>query len=182
MGNTNIRFKFASPWITFVNELQAMFGQDPEIGITYDNDACEVKFHVENAIKADVLQRFLPVEKTFGNVTLKITIIPANKLTKVLDYQHMTMGELFDIMFDKNPAYIFSKDIKGIFSNVITYVVFSPVCVQFFNDNLNDIYGNVNTLYQEIAYDIFDGDNIGGVMFCTESMTKTLTTTQQQWP
>ena len=46
------------------------------------------------------------------------------------------------------------------------YVVFKNRVVQFFNDNLNDIYGNISTLYQEIASDVFK--EISGVNYCTD--------------
>ena len=62
--------------------------------------------------------------------------------------------------------------------NVLTYVVFTNKVVQFFNDNLNDIYGNVTTLYQEIASDVFDIES--GVFFCTDF--KKEVGNERQWP
>lgn len=164
---TNIRLKLAPPWVTYVNEIIALFGDDPEIGVTYDNDMCEVKLYVENQDKASAIAALLPVNKEFGNVTLKITVIPANGNELKNDFGGITFGEIFNAAFNGNPAFKFTKDIVGIFSNMLTYVVFKNKVVTFFNDNLNDLWGNVNTLYQEIASDLFD-DLPGGVFFCTE--------------
>ena len=49
---TETRLKISPPWITYLNELQALFGEDPEITIKYDNDAKQVKLYVRNAEKA----------------------------------------------------------------------------------------------------------------------------------
>lgn len=161
---TNIRLKLSPPWVTFVNEIKALFEQDPQVRVVYDNDDVEVKLYVDGSEKAEAISRILPTSKLFGAVTLNITVIPSNQMTNNLGKS--TLGIIFDTAFDGNPVYSFSKSIDSIFSNVLTYVVFKNEVVQFFNDNLNDIYGNVSTLYQEIACDVFD---VGGsVFFCTD--------------
>ena len=183
MSNTNVRFKLAPPWVIFVNEIKALFERDPEIGITYDNDECTVKLHVENHEKAEAIAWMLPVEKEFGNVTLKINVIPANAnlSTERTDYTKMSCGEIFDIMFKGNPAYKYSRTIDGILSNRLTYVVMERRVVSYFSDNLNDLFGNITTLYQEIAHDVFNGDNLRGVFFCTEPSGE-LVETGLHWP
>ena len=50
--------------------------------------------------------------------------------------------------------------------NPITYVVFVNEVVQYFNDDLGDVYGQCSTLYQEIAKDVFGETE--GVFFCTD--------------
>ena len=58
-------------------------------------------------------------------------------------------------------------DIEGVFVNPIHYCVFKKEVAQYWGDNLGDPHGNVSTLYQEIAKDIF-GES-GGVIFCTDN-------------
>lgn len=164
---TNIRLKISPPWITYVNEINALFQHDPDIDVVYDNDEIEVKLYVTDGMKASALDRLLPDEISYGNVTLKITIIPANEEFVDLD-THPSMKRLFDIVFNGNPIYAFSKEITGIFSNVLTYVVFKNRVVQFFNDNLNDIYGNMSTLYQEVAHEVIAEDINRQVCYCTD--------------
>ena len=107
----------------------------------------------------------LPSLKMFGNVCLGITVIPDNNFAELP--LNVATEDLFNMAFDRNPVFAFTKSITGIFSNTLTYVVFKNRVVQFFNDNLNDIYGNISTLYQEIASDIF-ADKVEGVCFCTD--------------
>lgn len=166
--NANVRLKISPPWITYLNQIKVMFGNDPDIDVTYDNDEKEIKLLVNNSEKAEAISNLLPVEKTFGNVKLKITVVPANGQktnSGVIDYPN-----LFDIAFDRNPIYAFSKQIDGIWFPSCTYVVFKNKVVQFFNDNLNDIHGNVTTLYENIARDLFaeSAQDLNMVYFCTD--------------
>lgn len=170
---TDVKLKLAPPWVTYVNEIKALFEPDPEIGVTYDNDNVELKLYVENEKKAKILDEILlPKTKTFGNVELKIIVVPANPYKQNLDVKSMKPYDIFTTVFDKNPVFSFAFAVDQIFSNVITYVVFAHKVVQFFNDNLNDVYGNVSTLYQEIAQDVFGEANLRGVAYCTDVENK----------
>lgn len=163
----DIRLKLSPPWITYVNEIKAMFGNDPEISIVYDNEEVAVRLYVDNAKKAEAIAMLLPEEAWFGNVCLGINVIPANgKDFEALE--KITNDIVFSIAFENNPVFAYSKTITGILSNNITYVVFKNRVVQFFNDNLNDIYGNVSTLYEDIARELFEDTVLQGVFYCTD--------------
>lgn len=173
---TKIRIKLAPPWVTYVNEVKALFDEDPQVRVVYDNDTVELKLYVEDAKKAEAIERLLPEFKNFGNVDLSIIVIPAN--VGNYDFSRYTFRQLFDAAFDGNPVYSFSRDIDSVFMNVLTYVVFTNRVVQFFNDNLNDIYGNMTTLYQEIASDVFEAGE--SVFYCTD--IKKEVGNERQWP
>ncbi len=178
---TDIRLKISPPWVTYVNQLIALFKEDPEIQIVYDNDEMEVKLFVDNAKKAEALTYLLPYQEEFGNVILDITIIPSNK-TATCKEELITMADYFVAAFENNPVFSFYYEVNGIFSNTLTYIVFKNEVVQFFNDNLNDIYGNISTLYQEIAKDIFDPDVLIGVLFCTDRKERSVGMPLGEWP
>lgn len=155
--------KLAAPWVAYFNEVKALFGDDPEIKLEYNNDNYEIKMYVDNQEKADALTQLIPAEKAFGNIVVKTIVIPSNKL-------QVNKSKLFEAAFKGNPAYSFMASAEGIFSNPITYIVFKNKVVQFWNDDLSDIYGNRSTLYQDIAKDIF-GEN-SGIFFCTDKEEK----------
>ena len=162
--------KLSPPWANFYNEIKALFEQDLEIKITYDEETPEVKLYVDNGRKADALTQLLPAEKDFGNVKLKITVIPADSTTSKI-------GLLQDAFYG-NPAlaYVWSADTPlGQFN----YAVFEGKVIQYFNDDISDINGNRTTLYQDIARDVF-GDI--GVNFCTEAIRKSLEKPLGEWP
>ena len=67
---------------------------------------------------------------------------------------------------DGNPIFSFCRVVSGIFSHDLVYVVFVNRVVQYFNDDLSDIYGQCSTLYQTIAKDILKPQE--GVFYCTD--------------
>ena len=145
-------FKLSPPWVKFSREIEMLFAKDPEVRVAYDEDAVEVK--------PDAINELLPDNKMFGEVELKITVIPANILKR-------DNVALFVKAFEGNPALSYTFTKEGYFSNPMMYIVFAKEVVQFFNDDLSDIYGNCSTLYQDIAKDVF-GD-IDGIFFCTDN-------------
>ena len=158
MENT---IKMAPPWVTYANALMAMFEKDPDIKVTYDNENLGVKLYVNGFAKADALTKLLPAEKAFGNVTLKISVVPANDNPE-------DMVKLFRDAFFGNEAVadIWTAPMEVTQSNPLTYVIFRKEVVQYYNDDLSDAHGNRNTLYQEIAKEIFEDHQ--GIFFCTD--------------
>lgn len=163
--------KLSSPWVNFYRKIEALFAQDPEIKVVYEEEEKEVKLFVDNARKAEALTKLLPAEKTFGNVTLKITVIPDNNA-------EITTIDLITEAFEGNPALSYVHHIDSVIG-VFDYAVFQNKVVQFFDDNLSDINGNCSTLYQDIARDVFEGTN---VFFCTEPGSKSVTKPLGEWP
>lgn len=155
------RINLSAPWIQFYHELSAMFRRDPDIRIIFDESDNNIRMYVASQTKAAALAELLPTEKKFGAVTLKITIYPGNGVSR-------EDGNIYERAFDGNPAFVYSQEIDGIFSNPLIYVVFDNVVVQYFTDNLGDINGVRSTLYQDIAKEIFNHrDN---VFYCTDAI------------
>ena len=152
----------SAPWVKFYREINALFGDDPDIRVVYDEDNVITNIYVEDADKADALTQLLPVEKEFGNVTMQINVIPANTMSA-------TKASLITRAFRGNPAYSYGTTVEGIFSSPIHYVVFKNKVVQYFNDDLGDVNGNCSTLYQEIAKDVIGESE--GIHFCTDVET-----------
>lgn len=149
--------KLSPPWIVFYEEIEALFREDPAVKVDYDGDTNEIKLYVEGAEKADALTQLLPAEKTFGNITVKVTVIPANM-------EGPSRLQLFQKAFEGNPAFVYIHESSGIFD--FDYVVFKAKVVQYESDNTGDLNGLTSTLYQDIAKDVFE--DVSGVFFCTE--------------
>ena len=153
------RVILSAPWVTLYRKIDALFGCDPEIRVAYDEEDTAIKLYVENHDKAEALEALLPSERTYGSVTVTITVVPANELTA-------SRAALFRRAFEGNPAFAYEKTAgKGLYS--FSYVVFRNRVVQFFNDDLQDVNGNCSTLYQEIAKDVFGEQE--GIFFCTDT-------------
>ena len=150
--------RISSPWISYIRKVYLLFKEDEEINLKYDAKNNELLIYVNNQTKADALAKKLPVEKTFGNVTLKITIIPANTEDSNID--------IFRKIFNGNPI---CKEIVADESPTamgMNHVVFENKVVQYFNDQLDDPYGVKSALYEDLARDVFEEPD--GVFFNTQ--------------
>ena len=156
MENLNL----SSPWVIFYRKIDELFKDDPEVKLVYSDEEVTLKLYVDNQEKADALTKLLPAEKEFGNVTLKIAVVPADFENKE------STADLFKKAFRGNPAFsdIICSETPGSFQ--ATYVVFAKKVVQFFSDDLTDAHGQTSTLYQELAKEVFG--QIDGTYFCTD--------------
>lgn len=140
--------KLSSPWVSYVHKLQALFGPDPDITVRYDEDREAVYLKVHGYDKAKALEHLLPAVVTFGNMSMDVIIVPDNNEPDIV--------ELYRKALEGNP--LFSKVIsvkpEGS-SNAFNYVMFKKEVVQFWDDNLSDPHGNITTLAQDIAGDVF---------------------------
>ena len=178
----DVRLKISPPWITFVNKMTALLDCDPQIAFNLGKTEAGyfVTLSCNNGDKVAALQKLLPSEKKFGNVTLFINIdgTPSNRAFE-------TSKELFETAFQGNPAfaYAIAPSVEGYWWPPMTYVVFQNCVVQFFNDNLNDCHGLISTLYQDIAAEIFaDAALQGTVYFNTNVETGKLGMPLGEWP
>ena len=151
--------KLAAPWTIYYEEIKALFGSDPDIKVSVDDEEKVVRLYVDGEEKAEALEKLLPAEKTFGNVTVRTVVIPGNELTeKKLSW--------FQAALAGNPVFSFTKTNEGVFTIPLSYVVFKNRVVQFFADNLQDVNGNITTLYETIAKDVFG--ETPDICFCTD--------------
>ena len=132
-----------------------------------------------NGEKNAALQRLLPTEKKFGNITLHIVVDGP-----IANIAFPTQKALFDAAFEGNPIYVksISPASEGYWFFSMTYVVLKNCVVQFFNDNLNDCHGLISTLYQDIAAEIFEDADLNGVYYNTDIEVGKLGKSLDEWP
>lgn len=164
------RLSLSSPWVSFYHEVSTFFEKDPDVRVVYDEDENILNLYVDNASKAAALTELLPVEKAFGGVTMRINVIPANRVNaaKVASFKanNEPLGLVYEAALDGNEHLADIVHITGIFNNPMTYVIFKKEVVQYFNDSLGDFNGVCSTLMQNIANEIFEKRE--GIYFCTD--------------
>jgi hypothetical protein len=147
----------ASPWVTFASEVEALFEGDDDVAVEVSDDAKAIDIYVDGDAKADALTKLLPSEKAFGNVTVKISVIPSN--------EQLTVGQLVKNAFFGNDI-VSTIEIAGPVADApFTFVVFEPGIIQFADDNLASPYGCKTILAEDVAREIFD---VPGVFFSTD--------------
>lgn len=157
---TDKKLGIAPPWITYARKIHKLFEMDPEVRVEYsDDEVCgkELKLYVESHEKAEALDKLLSGVKSFGNVEMVLTVIPANV--------EESPFKVFEKAFKGNPIVSYTETLNA-YGQEFNYVVFQPEVVQYFNDNMGDINGIESTLYQDIAKEVFKDMN--GVFFCTD--------------
>lgn len=161
-----------SPWIEYYDQVEAMFRKDPDVKVAYEDDEKTLTLYVKGSAKAEALTRVLPGEKTFGNVTLKVRVLPAN--------EEKTMADILRDAFFGNAAVVDIHTNPGPFLEGLNYVIFRAEVVQYFSDNLHDANGLSSTLYQDLADAVFE--DIPGIAYCTEPVSFELRKPLGEWP
>lgn len=158
MGTT---VNLQAPWVTYCEQIKAIFKQDPQVNVECVNNFTEINIRVDDCDKADALTQLLPSEKEFGNIKVTINIVPGNETS---------LSSLIAKAFAGNP--IFSKvvnmDEQYPLIGGNTYCVFNPEIIQFYNDDLSDLYGNFNGVVADVAKEVFESKD--GLFFCTEQI------------
>lgn len=153
--------KLSAPWVNYYREINALFGEDPDVLVQYEEDENIINLRVNGTDKAEAISQLLPEEKEFGNVIVKIKVIPANRVATKVD--------LFKKAFDGNPIFSYALSIDtGMTTNTFNYVIFKHLISQYYTDSLNDPHGLTAKLYEDIARDVFE-DKIDGVMYSTDT-------------
>ena len=152
----------SSPWVLFFRKIEALFAEDPSVRVKYNAGTQTIQLYVTGPEKADAVTQLLPTERTFGNVTVKVEVIPSN----LSEPSKLT---LFKKAFDGNPALAYIKADGDSFFD-LNYVVFRSKVVQYRSDNIGDVNGLTSTLYQDIAREVFEDAN--GIFFCTEAVLR----------
>lgn len=149
----------SSPWVIYFRKVEALFAQDPDVKVELDNESYELKIYVESPVKAEAIQQLLPNEKAFGNVTLKISVIPA-------DLESADKAALIRRAFEGNPALVDIVHTEIIVAPV-DYVIFQKKVVQYFSDDTSDLHGLTSTLYEDIARDVLGME--ADLYYCTST-------------
>lgn len=184
MGDTK-NLKIEAPWYAYHKKVKVLFGGDPdiEVGDIYTNpeghafnyafDICVRKHE-----KFKALEKVMPEEVGFGNVTLGIFLMDMENL---FDAEH-PVG-LYAAIFDGNPLIKDIKEVTDFTGTLHGFVRFKPEVVQFFHDDISDYNGLWSGLAQDIAKEVFIGNAF--VHFCTADLREEnggVATPLGEWP
>ena len=159
------KLKLSPPWVLYYKKLNTLFEYDKDVLVIYDEDEMEIKLYCSDNNKSEALSLLLPNTISFGDVELKITVIPSNEKTNKVKITINNPETAIYVLFNTNNDYVESVEVIPTPFGKFTYVIFIKEVVQYFEDNLSDFYGIKSTLCEDIAREIFK--DIDGVFFCT---------------
>ena len=110
-----VRMKLSPPWCTHVSMLNAMFDEDKDITIKYDNDQYTVKIYVNDADKAFALNKIINTWKEYGNIVLRVIVVPPNYEKIKKETESYDTQSLYEVAFKGNPAFSFARTVQGLF-------------------------------------------------------------------
>ena len=160
-------FAIEAPWYEFNKKVKALFEKDPDIlvgdlqpatggSIQYGFDI-EVRDHK----KFLALDRVIPKEKQFGNVTVGICLYDEEN-----GFGDEDILSLYKTIFEGNGIVKDVKEADDFAGTHHGYIRFKPEVIQFFNDDTSDYEGRWSGLAQDIARELFSGE-YRGIHFCT---------------
>lgn len=148
-----------APWILYFRRLKQLFQYDTDVRVERGDSDEEIYLYVNGIHKYEALDKLIQKEKQFGNITVKITIVPDNDV-------EATWTELFEDAFKGNPVFKFGKHVSGQLGT-FDFIVFTAIPAQYYSDNLFDYKGCTTELFEDMAKDIFEiGDD--AVRFCSD--------------
>lgn len=144
--NIDQNVKLSPPWVAYYHKVFTLFERDPDVTIHFSEKEPELRLLVTGAAKAEALSKLMPESVAFGNVILKIIVVPAN--------EEPSVSELLKIAFAGNNIlqYVATSDTPF---GVKNYAVFDRGIAQFYNDEMGDIHGVKSMLYEDVARDVF---------------------------
>lgn len=168
-----VKVALQSPWVTIYNKCKAMFEKDNELIIGSLQEPVDglASFEIvsSNAEKIIALQSLINTSFFLGNIKLVIKLGVINGDSK--EYlEKKAVNDKIDVdtietAFDGNDVLDNVREVKFPGGYPAIYVLFAKEVVQFYNDDITDLYGNFNGLYEDIARDIFLP--LEGVFYCT---------------
>ena len=155
------KLTLSSPWVLYYRLLQNFFKEDPDVEVKLNEEegVKEIKLYVEGVKKADALTALLPATKQFGNVLTKIIVVPAN-------VQSAKFQLLQDALEGNDAVSFFDTEYDPFTGKRTDFVVFNKEVVQYYIDDMMDLWGCKSALYEDMAREIFEG--LPGVFFCTD--------------
>ena len=162
MKKTN-KVKMSPPWDGHMSMLASFFAGDSRVKVGYCGDNNVGTIEVFDTKMYVALQQVMRQKVKFGNVTLKISIIPANSVKAF-------KGEMTDLQALKevlkgNPAFSKIKSEKGGMFDFV-FCIFKPLVIQWYNDNLGNPWKLTTSTYEKQADFVFKREL--GVSFTTE--------------
>ena len=139
--------KLSSPWCIYARKVETLFDGDREVKVEFNEEDKELKLFVDNGRKADAIAKLLPDEKTFGNVTIKISVVPANNEEDI--------STVIKNAFNGNYNFSRLEETVNPFGDKIRYALFTPCVAQYYSDDISEYQGMTTTIYADLAKEIF---------------------------
>lgn len=143
--------KLSAPWDIYFSKMKALFDRDPEVSVDFNRDNYEIVITSTNDDKIDAIRQIVPETVPMGNITLTIKFkadVPSSP------------ADLYKRAFKGNPAYVGSETYPLPTGENAYFAEFADLAVHYYADDLSNPEGLQFMLYQDIAREILNHDDI----------------------
>ena len=158
--------KLSPPWYILRNKIYNLLGADEELIIS-ELEESETKkgsyvvtISSQNDAKLEALKKIMISHFEFGNISVDVDF------EYIRDEDDEVTIEDYETAFEGNPYFVQAVETgKGMFQG-IKYIVFAKEILQFFDDDLTDLYSNMSIIVADAVKDVCKKYN--NVNFCTD--------------
>ena len=162
------REQLSPPWYTYANMLKAVFEKDELVEVSDleknedENGEYTITLTCKTERKCEALKKVLKTSVNFGKVTVVVN------LTVEDDAVISEKAQIFDDAFTGNPLYHGVVAVKTPWGVDDNYAVFDKGVIQFYNDDLSDLYNNYTAVVADVVKEITKGRKETDVRISTD--------------
>ena len=148
--------RLSPPWYTFFNFLKHSVGADRCVEVLEMRELSDGKFLVEVDVKdrhrAAAMANILLPHKNFGNIDVSVEVSHCGRIVRPGEPPRSArdLVRLFEEAFCTN-RYFERAESARVPGGTWVFPVFAKAVIQFFNDDISDLYSNFNG----VAADVF---------------------------
>ena len=142
-----------APWYRFGKILGKLFEKDSEVSITADEEKdgiYNIYISSDNAAKLACMKKLFGEERVMGNITVKLNYKDTSK--------NIINGEDFKVAFADTEMLVVVEEAMTPIGQEFTYPIMVKDIIQFYDDDITDIYGNANLTVRDAVLEVLDTD------------------------
>ncbi|MWC29351.1 hypothetical protein [Paenibacillus sp. MMS18-CY102] len=169
IARKGIQVSVSPPQFTYFREVSFSVGNDPLVRVDPLREIAPgvflITLHVQGLSKAKALATLLTRTKTFGMIRILVRVRNAGKLVKPLTCKLSPnqIVALYRTAYKSNRYFSFVT-VHTAFGVTYVYPVYKLRIIQFFNDDLSDLYANYNNVaafvFRNVSRTIISGKSI----------------------
>lgn len=153
--NSSFKVALSPPWITFANQVKFTVGQDPNVRVGNLRSIGSnylLLITVRSLSRARALATIIQNSVQFGNVKVTVLIKTCTGQTarpySTTSLTASQIAQLYRIALSTNTLFSFvtTRSITPQVGSLSVFPVFKKKVVQFFNDDLTDLFNNYNNV------------------------------------
>jgi len=170
--------KLSPPWYTFFNFLKHSIGKDRCVEVLEMKEISDSNFIIQVEVRslkkalalADILLRC----KSFGNIIVRVEVLHCGQAVKPTG-QFDDICRVIEVFKDAlgTNHYFECIEFRTIFDSEVIFPVFKKEVIQFFNDDLSDLYSNFNGVAAHVFSEVLK-EQIGNVSILPSTTRATL--------